>query len=252
VNVSSRLVAGALLLTAAAACSNGSGTDDGLPAVVVVSFQHSASDRAEEQQHIAAFESRVLPSAAKRRATVVVFAAGAAGFTAPRVLAQADLSTAHDDGGNPELAKKLVGSRVDGLVKSVREGLAGLPYAQATDVFGGATAAANFLGQFHAKSKSYIAFGDELANVPSGCVLGMRDLSASGVGSLLRLCAPVTPDFRGVRVALLGAGYSVDSPLPTSTAEGLERVLRAFYVNAGADVAVYSPVALAPVDPAVQ
>lgn len=243
-----RAVAGAAVLGSAllfAGC--GQPVSGGQRPVVAVSYIHSVSDEASEAQEVADLADRVLPAAAAKKAVVIAFTTGAAGFTAPTVLARATFDVSHESGGNPVLAQKLVQSRITTFMRQVKAGLAKLPYSQASDVFGGAAAAANFLDQFPGSPKTYVAFGDEMANVPTGCVLGVRDLSANRIPALIHRCSPTIPNFTGVYVSLAGAGFSPDGSIPTSTAEGLERLLRQFYADAGATVTLYGPVDFASV-----
>lgn len=211
-----------------------------------VSFGHSESDRAEEPGHLDSFEHVLLPRAMAESATVIAFTVGADGLTSPRVLARVSFDTADVDGGNPELRRQLLAQRRDGLLADVRSGLRDTPYSAASDPFGGFAAAAEFLEQFPTASRTLLAFGDQLANRPIGCVLGERDLTPPRRKALLAICSPSTPMLADVHVLLAGAAYSIDEPIMTSTAVGLEGLLREYFDNAGATVELYGPVALAP------
>lgn len=224
-------------------------TQPAVTSVWSVSFGHSESDRAEEPGHLDAFEQVMLPRAMAEGATVIVFTVGADGLTSPRVLARVSFDTADVDGGNPELRRQLMEQRRAGLIADVRAGLRDTPYSPASDPFGGFAAASEFLAQFPTANKTLLAFGDQLANRPIGCVLGERDLTPPRRQALLAICSPTTPMLADVHVLLAGAAYSTDEPIMTSTAVGVEGLLREHFGNAGATVELYGPVALTPGEP---
>jgi hypothetical protein len=240
VTVAGGVVSGAAL----AACGHGGTAPPGRPgAVVLASFLHSQSDRNQEATELDSFQ-RLLPTAIQARATVVAYTVGAHGFTSPRVIGSADFDTSAVDGDNPKLRARLIDQRRGGLLAEVRKNLATVPFSNASDPFGGFSAAALLLTQYPGARRTLLAFGDEVATTPTGCVLAVRDLSAVHRDALISTCSPAIPDLRGVDVELVGAGYSVSDPLPTDRAEGLEALLRAFFTRAGARVTLYGPFAL--------
>jgi hypothetical protein len=215
------------------------------PPVWVVSFGHSESDQAEEPGHLVDFEKLFLPRIEDERATVIVYTVGLAGLGSPRVIARADFDTAGRDGDNPHKRATLRGLARRQLLDSVRNGLAATKFSPGSDSFGGLAAAANFLAQYPpSSSKTLLAFGDQVANLPQGCVLDSADLSPGNRPALLRTCSPALPNLRGVRVLLAGAGYSEDDYIDTALAQGLEGLYREFFPVAGAEVDLYGPVAV--------
>lgn len=215
------------------------------PPVWVVSFGHSESDEAEEPAHFADFETLFLPRIEDEGARVIIYTVGLAGLGSPRVIARADFNTTGRDGDNPHKRAALRGPARRQLLESVRNGLAATKFSSGSDSFGGLAAAANFLGQYPASSpKSLLAFGDQMANLPQGCVLDRADLSPGNRPALLRTCSPALPNLRGVRVMLAGAGYSEDGYVGTELAQGLEALYREFFTAAGAVVDLYGPVAV--------
>lgn len=215
------------------------------PPVWVVSFGHSESDQAEEPGQLVAFEALFLPRIEEEGATVIVYTVGLAGFGSPRVVGQARFDTAGRDGDNPHKRAALRGVARRQLLEDVRNGLAATKFSPGSDSFGGFVAAANFLAQYPASSpKTLLAFGDQVANLPQGCVLDSADLSTANRPALLRTCSPTLPNLRGVRVMLAGAGYSEDDYIDTPLAQGLEALYREFFVAAGAKVDLYGPVAV--------
>lgn len=215
------------------------------PPVWVVSFGHSESDEAEEPAHFADFENLFLPRIEDEGARVIVYTVGLAGLGSPRVIARADFNTTGRDGDNPHKRAALQGLARRQLLESVRDGLAATKFSSGSDSFGGLAAAANFLAQYPPSSpKTLLAFGDQVANLPQGCVLDRADLSPGNRPALLRTCSPALPNLRGVRVMLAGAGYSEDDYIDTALGQGLEALYREFFTAAGAVVDLYGPVAV--------
>lgn len=212
--------------------------------VWIFSFGHSESDQAEEPEHLKAFEAVFLTKAVAEDATVVVFTVGAAGLSSPRLIGKADFNTSAMDGDNPYRERREQAERLKALIHQVKVGLQGLPYSSVSDPFGGFHGAASMLAQYPSAAKRLVGFGDQLANRPEGCVLASRDLSPVHRDRHIQTCSPVPPALRGVQVMLPGAGYSVDDPIPTATAQGLEALLRDFFARSGATLALYGPVAL--------
>jgi hypothetical protein len=215
------------------------------PPVWVVSFGHSESDQAEEPAHLVDFEKLFLPRIEEEGATVVVYTVGLAGLGSPRVIARATFDTTGRDGDNPHKRAAMRGLARRQLLEDVRNGLAATKFSPGSDSFGGLAAAANFLAQYPPSApKTLLAFGDQVANLPQGCVLDTADLSPGNRPALLRTCSPTLPNLRGVRVMLAGAGYSEDDFIDTALAQGLEALYREFFTAAGAKVALYGPVAV--------
>ncbi len=245
----SLLLAGAFLLTGTA-CRRPAARADGTskratPPVWVVSFGHSESDQAEEPGHVVDFENLFLPRIEETGATVIVYTVGLAGLGSPRVIARADFDTTGRDGDNPHKRAALRGVARRDLLESVRNGLAATKFSPGSDSFGGLAAAANFIAQYPPSStKTLLAFGDQVANLPQGCVLDGADLSPGNRPALLRTCSPALPNLQGVRVMLAGAGYSEDDYIDTALAQGLEALYREFFTAAGAVVDLYGPVAV--------
>lgn len=213
--------------------------------VWVVSFGHSQSDQAEEVSHLADFEHLFLPRIEEEQATVIVYTVGLAGLGSPRVIGQESFATAGSDGGNPHKRSALRAQARERLLDTVRDGLATTDFSPGSDPFGGFAAAATFFAQYPASSpKTLLAFGDQVANLPAGCVLDNADLSAANRRALLHTCSPLLPNLRGVQVMLAGAGYSEDDFLDTALAQGLEGLYREFFATAGATIALYGPVAV--------
>lgn len=211
--------------------------------IEVALFLDTLSDQPQEADHLATFEEVVVPEAAARGATVVALVVGEDGFTAPRKLAEVSFSDIADRAeGNPQMQESLTLTRINELVFSVRDGLSALPPSPLSDPFGGAAAAASVLNQYPLTiPRSLIVFGDQMANQPEGCVMSARDLTR--IDALLQVCtgghSVVLTD---VAVSIVGAGYNLDGSIPTSTAQNLERLLRRFYEQAGAEVVRYGQV----------
>lgn len=213
----------------------------------VVSLGHSESDRAEEAGHLSDFARVLLPDAMEQSATVLAYTAGAHGRTSPRKLSQVDFDTSAVDGDNPVLRARLQGELADQLLNEIAAGVQQVPFSPASDVFGAFDTAKAFFDQFPAGTpKTLISIGDQLANRPTGCVLGARDMSSSASrAALLTVCASAVPNLTDVRVMLVGAGFSLDEPIDAAVAQGLELLLRDYFASAGATVSLYGPVVVA-------
>lgn len=162
-------------------------------------------------------------------------------------MGKANFDTSALDEGNPETRKCLQGKFQKHLLQQVDAGLREIPYSPVSDGFGGFSAAASMFDQYKYDPpvpKRLVAFGDQLATTPTGCVLAARDLSPTNHDRLLQICSPTLPELRDVQVMLVGAGFSLDDPIPTATAQGLEGLLRDFFARIGACVNLYGPVAL--------
>jgi len=210
----------------------------------VVEFLHTVSDERQQEQDVADFTTVVVPAAAQACAHVVVLATGANGLTAAQVIARADFDTNAVDGRNTDKRSRLVAERVTALRAAVTSGLAAIPYATASDPFGGYIAAAELLQQAHG-AKVLTVYGDQLANRPPGCLLSVRDLRR--VQELLGVCSPAVPSLAGVDVEVVGAGYSLGAPVSTATAQGLEPLLRAYFAKAGAHVSLFTALPARPI-----
>lgn len=214
----------------------------------VLSLGHSQSDEAEEQAHLADVERVLLPLAEARSVDVIAFTVGADGYTSPRVLSSVSFDTSDVDGDNPVLRTRLLRDRHAQLLDDLRRKGGEIPFSPVSDVFGGFAAARSFFDQYPREvPKTLIAIGDQLANRPAGCVLGSRDVSTSSSRtSLLQLCAPGRHDFGGARIMLVGAGFSLDDPIESAAAVGLELLLGEYFSAANGCVILYGSVVVAP------